>query len=76
MQREILLLGEMIDVVEQILRLTSDMTEDDVNADRVRRDALFCNFTVLGEAAANCRRSSALSILTSRGTSRHGSGTA
>ena len=42
----------MIDVVEQILQLTDGVTEDQLHADRVRRDALLWNFTVLGEAAA------------------------
>jgi uncharacterized protein with HEPN domain len=52
MRREVLLIGEMVDAVEQILQLTERTTEADINADRLRRDALLWNFTVLGEAAA------------------------
>ena len=56
MRREVLLIGEMVDAVEQILLLTDGLTEEDVNADRSRRDAVFWNFTVLGEAAAQLPR--------------------
>jgi uncharacterized protein with HEPN domain len=52
MQRDALLLDEMIDAVEQIVALTEGTSVDDLARDRVRRDALLWNFTVLGEAAA------------------------
>ena len=51
MQRDALLLGEMIDAVEQIVSLTEGTSVDDLTRDRRRRDALLWNFTVLGEAA-------------------------
>ena len=51
MQRDILLLTEMIDAAEQAQQLTADMTAGQLEADRQRRDALLWNFTVLGEAA-------------------------
>jgi uncharacterized protein with HEPN domain len=53
MQRDILLLGEMIEAAEQIQSLTSSTrVAADLESDRLRRDALLWNFTVLGEAAA------------------------
>ena len=51
MQRDVLLLTEMIDAAEQAHRLTADITVSRLEADRQRRDALLWNFTVLGEAA-------------------------
>ena len=51
MQRDALLLEEMIDAIEQIAALTADTSVDDLAHDRLRRDALLWNFTVLGEAA-------------------------
>jgi len=51
MQRDVLLLTEMIDAAEQAHRLTADITVSKLEADRLRRDALLWNFTVLGEAA-------------------------
>jgi uncharacterized protein with HEPN domain len=51
MQRDILLLTEMIDAAEQARQLTAGMTACQLEADRQRRDALLWNFTVLGEAA-------------------------
>jgi uncharacterized protein with HEPN domain len=51
MQRDILLLTEMIDAAEQARRLTADITVSQLETDRQRRDALLWNFTVLGEAA-------------------------
>jgi uncharacterized protein with HEPN domain len=51
MQRDILLLGEMIDAVEQAQQLATDISVSQLEADRQRRDALLWNFTVLGEAA-------------------------
>lgn len=51
MQRDILLLTEMIDAAEQAQQLSDDVTAEQLSADRRRRDALLWNFTVLGEAA-------------------------
>src|ERR1035437_1395030 len=51
MQRDLLLLTEMIDAAEQAQALADGVTTDDLAADRQRRDALLWNFTVLGEAA-------------------------
>jgi uncharacterized protein with HEPN domain len=51
MQRDILLLTEMIDAAEQAQQLTADITVGQLETDRQRRDALLWNFTVLGEAA-------------------------
>ena len=51
MQRDILLLTEMIDAAEQAQLLTADITVSQLETDRQRRDALLWNFTVLGEAA-------------------------
>jgi uncharacterized protein with HEPN domain len=58
MQRDILLLTEMIDAAEQAQRLTADITVSQLETDRQRRDALLWNFTVLGEAAASSPPSS------------------
>lgn len=51
MQRDLLLLGEMIEAAEQICQIVEGRSPDDLAADRLRRDALLWNFTVLGEAA-------------------------
>lgn len=40
----------MIDAAEQAQALVVGITEDDLGADRQRREALLWNFTVLGEA--------------------------
>jgi uncharacterized protein with HEPN domain len=52
MQRDGLLLGEMIDAAEQIQELVKGVTVEQLSADRQRRDALLWNYTVLGEASA------------------------
>ena len=52
MQRDLLLLTEMIDAAEQAGQLTAGITVSQLETDRQRRDALLWNFTVLGEAAA------------------------
>jgi len=49
MQRDILLLTEMIDAAEQAHQLTAGITIGQLETDRQRRDALLWNFTVLGE---------------------------
>jgi hypothetical protein len=51
MQRDLLLLTEMIDAAEQAQQLVDGITVSELEADRQRRDALLWNFTVLGEAA-------------------------
>ncbi len=52
MQRDRLLLTEVIDAAERLVELTAERTAADFDADRDRRDALLWNFTVLGEAVA------------------------
>jgi uncharacterized protein with HEPN domain len=52
MQRDILLLTEMVDAAEQAHQLAVGVTASQLETDRQRRDALLWNFTVLGEAAA------------------------
>lgn len=52
MQRDRLLLTEIIDAAERIIDLAAARSADDFVADRDRRDALLWNFTVLGEASA------------------------
>jgi uncharacterized protein with HEPN domain len=51
MQRDSLLLGEMIDAAEQAIGIASSTALETLEADRRQRDALLWNFTVLGEAA-------------------------
>jgi uncharacterized protein with HEPN domain len=51
MQRDRLLVEEMIEAANRAIELTNDVTVDEVAADRNRLDALLWNFTVLGEAA-------------------------
>ena len=51
MQRDHLLLAEMIDAATEAHRLAREATVDDLTADRTRREALLWNFTELGEAA-------------------------
>ena len=51
MQRDILLLTEMIDAAEQAQQLTTGITVGQLETGRQRRYALLWNFTVLGEAA-------------------------
>lgn len=51
MQRDRLLLAEIIEAAERIVELTVARTALDFDKDRDRRDALLWNFTVLGEAA-------------------------
>ena len=52
MQRDRLLVGEMIEAVTRAIELVDGCTLDQLEADRDRRDALLWNFTVLGEAAS------------------------
>ena len=52
MRRDVLLLEEMIHAAVQAAALVEGVAVEDLAADRIRRDALLWNFTVLGEAAA------------------------
>jgi uncharacterized protein with HEPN domain len=51
MQRDQLLLGEMIDAAERAHHLTDGLTLGQLQDDRMRTESLLWNFTVLGEAA-------------------------
>jgi uncharacterized protein with HEPN domain len=51
MQRDRLLVEEMIDATTRAIELVSDVDLEQLEADRDRREALLWNFTVLGEAA-------------------------
>jgi len=51
MQRDLLLLGEMIDAAERAGELVSGIPVEALQADRLRSESLLWNFTVLGEAA-------------------------
>lgn len=51
MRRELLLLAEMIESAEHARALVAGVDLPTLESDRVRRDALLWNFTVLGEAA-------------------------
>jgi uncharacterized protein with HEPN domain len=50
MQRDRLLLAEIVGSIERIVELSAGRTSADIDHDRDRRDALLWNFTVLGEA--------------------------
>jgi uncharacterized protein with HEPN domain len=52
MQRDVLLIAEMIDAATQAQSLVADADLPALMEDRQRRDALLWNFTVLGEAAS------------------------
>ena len=52
MRRDVLLLEEMIQAAVQAVALVEGVAVEDLAVDRIRRDALLWNFTVLGEAAA------------------------
>ncbi len=52
MQRDLLLLGEIVEAAERLQALTDGLTVEDIAGDELRRDALLWNFTVLGEATA------------------------
>lgn len=56
MQRDALLLGEMIDVAEEAIAIASENDRTSLAADRRQHDALLWNFTVLGEASARISR--------------------
>lgn len=50
-RRDTLLLEEMIDAAERAVEITAGVTASGLMDDRLRRDALLWNVTVLGEAA-------------------------
>ena len=52
MQRDVLLLTEMVEAGERIIELVSGRSASDLESNRDVRDALLWNFTVLGEAAS------------------------
>ena len=52
MQRDLLLLGEIVEAAERLQALTDGLTAEDIAGDELRRDALLWKFTVLGEATA------------------------
>lgn len=52
MQRERLLLVEIVESIERIQELTAGATVASLDADRDRREALYWSFTVLGEASS------------------------
>lgn len=51
MQRDRVLVDEMIEPAERIVELIGDASSEQVAANRDRREAVLWNFTVLGEAA-------------------------
>lgn len=52
MQRDLLLLGEVVEAAERLQALTDGQTVEDIADDELRRDAVLWNFTVLGEVTA------------------------
>jgi uncharacterized protein with HEPN domain len=52
MRRDVLLLEQMIEAADQAVALVEGVAIHDLAADRIRRDALLWNFTILGEASA------------------------
>jgi uncharacterized protein with HEPN domain len=52
MQRDLLLISEMIDAASQAIALVGGDDAATISADRQRHEALLWNFTVLGEAAS------------------------
>jgi uncharacterized protein with HEPN domain len=51
MQRDLVLVAEMIDAAEKAVEIVGVLDAADLEADQLRRDALLWNMTVLGEAA-------------------------
>lgn len=52
MQRDVLLIAEMIEAAQRAAELAGSLDLDDLTTVRDRREALLWNFAVLGEAAA------------------------
>lgn len=57
MQRDRLLLAEVIDAAERLVELTAERTPADFDANRDRRDALLWNFTVASWLSRGSRSS-------------------
>jgi hypothetical protein len=53
MRRDLLLLSEMIDAAERARALVGELTVEQLQDDRLRREALLWNFPVLGEASTS-----------------------
>lgn len=53
MQRDVLLLEEMIEAADRAVAPAEGLTVEQLSADRMRRDALLWNFAVLGEAVTH-----------------------
>jgi hypothetical protein len=70
MQRDILLLTEMVDAAEQAGQLTAGITVSQLETDRQRRDALLWNFTVLARPQRSSRLSSKTGSRISPGSRR------
>jgi uncharacterized protein with HEPN domain len=51
MQRDLLLLEEMIDAGDQVCALVAGLSVDELGQDRQRREAFLWNPTILGEAS-------------------------
>ena len=52
MQRDRMIVAEMIGAAERIIDVVEGRSADQISADRLRRESLLWNFTVLGEAAS------------------------
>jgi len=52
MQRDRLLIAEMIDAATRVVELVGDLSATDLVADDLRREAVLWNLTVMGEAAS------------------------
>lgn len=52
MRPEVLLLAEMIAAADEAQALVAGVNLEELESERIRRDALLWNFTVLGEASA------------------------
>ncbi len=55
MQRDRLLLAEMIDAAERIVELVGDSTAEEIVANRDRRDALTCHLRPPSATQRKCR---------------------
>jgi uncharacterized protein with HEPN domain len=52
MRGDVLLLEQMIEAADQAVALVEDVAVQELAGDRIRRDALLWNFTILGEDSA------------------------
>lgn len=62
MQRDRLLLTDMLEVASRITEVIGDHSPEPFAADRLVREAVLWNFTVLGEAASQLPRNSGIGI--------------